>query len=108
MPDQELPAQPAGTAENPEQGQGPSRRWVLRGAAGAAGVAVAAGAGVLALASYASNSPASAKDTAASSGPIVIYLHDAKTGVMDIFAGTGQSRQTNPSMAATVASMAPR
>ncbi len=96
-----------------------SRRSVLRGGAiaGAVGIAAAVGGGAGALgdaltpglhrgAAQSPGDPRPATDVA--SNPIVIYLADPRSGEMDIFAGTTKRHHTNRSLAAMVASLAPR
>jgi hypothetical protein len=96
-----------------------SRRSVLRrgGVVGAVGLAVAAGGGSAAAALLSSQSKGNAASTgtgtgaaaaaATGSGPIVIYMADPQSGEMEIFRGTGKTRQTNQEMASMVVSMAP-
>jgi nitrous oxide reductase len=123
MPGQDYPdrtAQPVSSPDTDERQPPLSRRSMLGRAAGfgAIGLAVAAGGGTAA----AVISSRSHKDTLAQSqggsgtavtandsgrGPIVIYMADPRSGDMEIFAGTGQSRHTNHAMAAMVTSMAP-
>ena len=86
-----------------------SRRSVLRGAAGAGavGLAAAVGAGAVA-ATRPSKSPAlppaskpvavAAVPPAAMAGPLVVYIADTATGQFDVFAGTGQIRVRNPAL----------
>jgi hypothetical protein len=85
-----------------------SRRSVLRSAAGAgaAGLAVAAAAG--AAPALAAPRPASARRPAAKSSPdeaataehVVVHLRDARSGEMDVFAGTSHTRLRDPDLAA--------
>jgi hypothetical protein len=94
-----------------------SRRSMLRGAAGAgaAGLAAAAVASAApALAAATSAAPTSAAPTSAapttkaghSAGtagaaePVVVHLRDARSGEMDIFAGTSHTRLRDPDLAA--------
>jgi hypothetical protein len=126
----EMPSQPH--ADQPHKGQPgsetpgpaqhvspPSRRSVLRGAAGAgaAGLAAAAGAGALlgTTASAAAGSTtarsttegtaaASTQSADAGEQPLVIYLKDAATGEFEVFSGTGQVRLTSPRLAAELRS----
>lgn len=81
-----------------------SRRSVLRGGAGAVGLAAAAGVGAVVAAK---RQPAQETVKSASlaeppsdpsAGPIVVYIADASTGQFDIFAGTGQVRMHNPDL----------
>jgi hypothetical protein len=77
----------------------PSRRSVLRGAAGVGAVGLAAAVGVGAVASPAlaagDRRAAPAKpDTARPAGqadPLVVYLRDASSGELDVFAGTSHA-----------------
>ena len=78
----------------------PSRRSVLRGAAGVSAVGIAAAVGVGAIATPAlaagdRRSAAPAKPTAArpagTDGPLVVYLRDAASGELDVFAGTSHA-----------------
>jgi len=86
-----------------------SRRSLLRGeAAGAGAVGLATAAGVspaLAASRQASRQAtpaASAGDggPAATSGPIVVYLRDAASGELEVFAGDSQVRLHDPAIAA--------
>jgi hypothetical protein len=78
----------------------PSRRSVLRGAAGVSAVGIAAAVGVGAIAAPAlaadnRRAAAAAKPAAAvpadSAGPLVVYLRDAASGELDVFAGTSHA-----------------
>jgi hypothetical protein len=88
------------------QEQRMSRRSVLRGAAvGAGAVGLATVAGI--TPALASPRPASRTATgkagepaAASAGPIVVYLRDAASGELEVFAGNTQVRLHDPAMAA--------
>jgi hypothetical protein len=87
---------------------GPSRRAVLRSAAGAglAATAVAAGGG----AAFAAVRPAHAQASRAQAAPdaapehdgeaIVVHLRDARTGEIDVFHGTRQTRVHDRELAA--------
>jgi hypothetical protein len=88
-----------------------SRRSVLRSAAGAgaAGLAAAAvvgtGAPALAAATSASRRQAGRAATgeaatAATAQPVVVHLRDARSGEMDVFAGTSHTRLRDPELAA--------
>jgi hypothetical protein len=98
---------PTTTAPQP----GVSRRSVLRGAAGAgaAGLAAAAVAGTagpaLAAAASASSRREAARTTneAVAAGPVVVHLRDARSGEMDVFAGTSHTRLRDPDLAARLA-----
>jgi secreted PhoX family phosphatase len=88
-----------------------SRRSLLQGAAtaGAAGLAVTAmGAAAPALAATASGTGAApaadqaqGHDTAA--GPIVVHVRDARSGDIEVFAGTSQTRLRDKDLAARIA-----
>jgi hypothetical protein len=75
---------------NPDQTAPPSRRSVLRGAAGVGAVGLAAAVGVGAVAAPASARPAAAQRETAT-GPVVVYLRDAASGELDVFAGTSHA-----------------
>lgn len=82
-----------------------SRRSVLRGAAGA-GLAGLAATG-FAAAGFADTGGAAAADAAAPARhaaehaePVVVYLRDAGTGELEVFAGTSQVRFRDHALAA--------
>lgn len=89
-------------ADQPAQAGSLSRRSLLRGAAGAGAVSVAAAAGAGTL--FAAAGPASAATDAQSGAhvgdaarpagdePVVAYLRDAATGEFEVFHGTRQVR----------------
>ena len=84
-----------------------SRRSVLQGAAtaGAAGLAATAmgvGAGS-ALAATTRPSPRSGRDATKPSGPIVVHVRNAKSGEIDVFSGTSQTRLRDKDLAARIA-----
>jgi hypothetical protein len=104
---------PAGSAQAEGDEPSLSRRSVLRTAAGAglAGLAVStAGGAVLATPGVQSaaasrahpatghGAEAAARDGAAE--PVVVHLRDARSGEMDVFAGTSQARLRDPDLAA--------
>jgi hypothetical protein len=83
--------------------QRPSRRSVLRGAAGAgvAGIAATALAGAAAPALAAASRPAPTKTTDLDIGePIVVHVRDARSGEIDVFRGTSQTRVHDRELAA--------
>jgi hypothetical protein len=112
-----------------EAQEGPSRRSVLRGAAGAgaAGLTAAAVAGVAAPAlaatpparsagsdgsrtrSAAAAAPEAGPEAApeavrqAAAEPVVVHVRDARSGEMDVFAGTSHTRLRDPDLAARLA-----
>jgi hypothetical protein len=87
-----------------------SRRSVLRGAAGAGavGLAAATGAGLGVAATRQSGEPGlppasrpaviAGMPAAALTGPLVVYIADTSSGQFDIFGGTGQIRVRNPAL----------
>jgi len=87
---------------------GPSRRSMLRGAAGIGAAGLAAGAiGGLAAAPAlaATGKPAAAAHLENSqhgdaAEPVVVHVRDARTGQLDVFRGTSQFRLTDPDLAA--------
>jgi nitrous oxide reductase len=88
---------------------GLSRRSLLQGAAtaGAAGLAVTAmGAAAPAMAVTATGTAPAAEqadghDTAA--GPIMVHVRDARSGDIEVFAGTSQTRLRDKDLAARIA-----
>ena len=88
----------------PEQPPQMSRRSVLRGAAGAGAVGLAAATGVGAVVAAArprtkaATSAMAARPANASS--LVVYLRDASTGELEVFAGTSKVRFRDPALAA--------
>jgi len=104
---EQVPAQ-RGDEHAPEPRSPLSRRSVLRGAAGAGaiGLAAAAGANAFAAATRPSAEPAptsrpatlAAVPPTAMAGPFVVYISDTTTGQFDVFGGTGQVRVRNPAL----------
>jgi hypothetical protein len=87
---------------------GLSRRSLLQGAAtaGAAGLAVTAVGAAAAPALAATSSPPAAgpphgHDTA--NEPIMVHVRDARTGDIEVFAGTSQTRLRDKDLAARIA-----
>lgn len=103
------PADPAVAALEPQAG--PSRRFILWGAAGAgaAGLAAAAMAhtapALAAATAPASRTrqPAAAANPAPAGEPVVVHVRDARSGEMDIFSGTSRTRLRDPELAARLA-----
>ena len=93
--------------------EGVSRRSVIRGAAtaGAAGLAVTALGGALSpAASAATRTPASSARTQTSAGepketadPIVVHVRNTKSGDIEVFSGTSQTRLRDKDLAARIA-----
>ena len=112
--DQPRQAQPGSDAEpgTAQLASPMSRRSLLRGAAGAGalGLAAAAGGGAVFAATRpaGATSPADAGKAAAtgsaaakpSGEPLVVYLRDTSTGEFEIFNGTRQVRVHNPRLVA--------
>jgi hypothetical protein len=84
-----------------------SRRSVLQGAAtaGAAGLAATAmgAAASSALAATGQSAPRSGSDVKTPSGPIVVHVRNAKSGEIDVFSGTSQTRLRDKDLAARIA-----
>jgi len=88
-----------------------SRRSVIRGAAtaGAAGLAATALGGALSPAAAASTRAASSTgapaggDVKAPAGPIVVHVRNAKSGDIEVFSGTSQTRLRDKELAARIA-----
>jgi len=84
-----------------------SRRFVLRGAAGAgvAGLAATALVGGSVSQALAASADRDRPDTArpapgAGQPDVVVHVRDARTGEMDVFSGTSQTRITDRALAA--------
>jgi hypothetical protein len=82
-----------------------ARRTVLRGAAGAGalGLVAAAGVGSAAAAQAATAAPEQEHAPVASDTPVVVYLRDASSGELEIFAGTSRAQVHDPALAARLA-----
>jgi anti-sigma factor RsiW len=101
MPDQE-----SAEATTETGAPGTSRRGMLRGAAGigAAGLAAGVFAGAVAgPASAATAKPAADEASAAHKEPLVVHVHDARTGVIDLYTGEQHVRVTDHDLAARLA-----
>jgi hypothetical protein len=99
---------------HPEPTAGPSRRSMLRGAgaAGAVGIAAAVGVGAASGAAAAATRPAAdnrpaaderaagAERPAAAGTSLVVYLRDAASGELDVFAGTSHTVIRDPALVA--------
>jgi hypothetical protein len=80
-----------------------TRRGILRGAGlGAAGLAVGVLAGTAAESARAATTPAKQDDGRAvgHDEPLVVHVHDARTGVVDLYTGTRHVRFTDRQLAA--------
>jgi hypothetical protein len=99
-------------ADGPET-PGTTRRGMLRGAGfGVAGLAVGALAGTAAgpagaaAPAGAATMPAKQDDDSRAAGhdePLVVHVHDARTGVVDLYTGTRHVRFTDRQLAARLA-----
>jgi hypothetical protein len=85
-----------------------TRRGMLRGAAGIGAAGLAGG--VLAGAAAAPAGASTAKDPAANDvgavahdAPLVVHVHDARTGVVDLYTGEQHVRFTDHQLAARIA-----
>ena len=97
----------------PDQGQteisqepgtpGTTRRGILRGAAGLGAAGLAAGAFAGLVAGPADAAVAKDAGSAAHDEPLVIHIHDARTGVVDLYTGTQHVRFTDHQLAAQLA-----
>ena len=82
---------------------------MLRGAAGIGLAGLAAGALAGTVAGPAAAAPAAAAagnddvKAAAHAEPLIIHVHDARTGVVDVYTGTRHVRLTDPQLAARLA-----
>jgi hypothetical protein len=74
-----------------------SRRSLLRGAAGAGAVGLAVAGGAVAIAGPTAAAGLPQPDH---QGAVTVYLRDAATGEMDVFAGTSQVRVRDRALAA--------
>ena len=81
-----------------------TRRGILRGAGlGATGLAVGVLAGTAAGPARAATTPAKQDDDSRAVGhdePLVVHVHDARTGVVDLYTGTRHVRFTDRQLAA--------
>jgi hypothetical protein len=103
-----MPSQDAKRASGPEPsgsaGRRLSRRSLLQGAAtaGAAGLAVTAlGAAASPAAAGPTRQPAA--DAGPPAGPIVVHVRDARSGDIEVFSGTSQTRLRDKDLAARIA-----
>ena len=79
---------------------------MLRGAAGigAAGLAAGVLAGAVSAPAMAATAPAKADDaSAAHKAPLIVHVHDARTGVVDLYTGEQHVRFTDHQLAAQLA-----
>ena len=105
MPDEEAVTGPSGEPA----AHGATRRGLLRGAAGlgvaglAAGFAVDRALAPVAASAATRNAAAGGEEAPAHDAPLVVHVHDARTGVVDLFTGTRHVRFTDPQLAARLA-----
>src|SRR5215467_10003309 len=97
MPPQTHADQASEPVTAPERPSPMSRRSVLRGAAGAGAVGLAAATGAGAVVAAARPRTMAARPANASS--LVVYLRDATTGELEVFAGTSKVRFRDPALA---------
>lgn len=100
MPDQRQ----AETSREPAA-PGTTRRGILRGAAGlgAAGLAAGVFAGAMAAPARAAATKEPGTGSAAHDEPLIVHVHDARTGVVDLYTGTQHVRFTDHQLAAQLA-----
>jgi hypothetical protein len=105
MPSQDAAREPAERAAAPAEPRRLSRRSMLRGAAtaGAAGLAVTAMGSGASPALAATGRPSAQASPQAHAGPIVVHVRDAKTGDIEVFSGTSQTRLRDADLAARIA-----
>jgi hypothetical protein len=105
-----MPDQDSAEARRESAAPGTSRRGMLRGAAGvgAAGLAATVLGGVVAGPAMAATAKPSAADTASAAHeePLVVHVHDARTGVVDLYTGEQHVRITDHQLAARLAQAA--
>jgi hypothetical protein len=110
-----MPSQDAKRASDPESSGSPgrrlSRRSLLQGAAtaGAAGIAATAlGAAASPALAATSRPPAPAEshghgEAKTPAGPIMVHVRDARSGDIEVFSGTSQTRVRDRDLAARIA-----
>jgi hypothetical protein len=107
VPQQDRPREPVGFATPPPQPV--ARRSILRGIAGIGAVGVAAAASAGAVIKFDKPAAATLKPAAkpvvmapmapgAAAGPLVVFIADTTSGVLDVFAGTGATQIRNPAL----------
>jgi hypothetical protein len=88
---------------------GTTRRGMLRGAAGLGAAGLAAGVLAGVVAAPAGAATAATKDDAGSPAhdePLTVHIHDARSGVVDLYTGTRHVRFTDRQLAARLAQAA--
>lgn len=88
-----------------DSGRRMSRRSLLQGAAtaGAAGLAVTAIGAAASPAFAATSSERSERDVKLPTDPIMVHVRDAKSGDIEVFSGTSQTRLRDKDLAARIA-----
>jgi hypothetical protein len=88
-----------------DQGRRMSRRSLLQGAAtaGAAGLAVTAIGAAASPAFAATSQPSTTDKPVTHAGPIVVHVRDAKTGDIEVFSGTSETKLRDKDLAARIA-----
>ena len=105
MPDDEAVADRSGEPA----AHGATRRGLLRGAAGLGVAGLAAGfvadraLAPVAASAAARDAAAGGDEAAAHAEPLIVHVHDARTGVVDLFTGTRHVRFTDSQLAARLA-----
>ncbi len=104
MPSQDAAREPAERAAAPAESRRLSRRSMLRGAAtaGAAGLAVTAMGSGASPALAATSQPSDPASPQGDAGPIVVHVRDAKSGDIEVFSGTSQTRLRDADLAARI------
>jgi hypothetical protein len=111
MPSHDAKRAPAERAGDPDplagsSGRRLSRRLMLQGVAtaGAAGLAATALGAAASPAAAATSHPSPGSGTAkAASGPLVVHVRDARSGDIEVFSGTSQTRLRDKDLAARIA-----
>lgn len=80
-----------------------SRRSLLRGAAGAGAAGLAAGALGTSMSAKSTKSTTSTTSTLGTTGPLIVHVRDARTGDIEVFAGSSQTSLRDRNLAARIA-----
>jgi len=108
MPDLDDAGATAARRPGAASGTAPSRRSVLRAAAGAGAAGIAASALAQVAIGAATTTPASAsqsadaRDAAPQSEAVVVHVRDAAAGEIDVFRGATQTRVHDKALAARI------
>jgi hypothetical protein len=102
-----MPDQDSAEARREPAAPGTTRRGMLRGAAGigAAGLAAGVFAGVAVSPASAATTKGASEDTGSAEHkePLVVHVHDARTGLVDLYHGETHVRFTDHELAARLA-----